>query len=60
MRKIISLSLFISLLTAFGLAGCGVKGPLQAPPEEKSAMKSKSAKKEKKEHKPFILDGLLR
>ncbi|MCH9806471.1 MAG: lipoprotein [Alphaproteobacteria bacterium] len=61
----------ISLLTialALPLAGCGVKGSLDAPPEAKAAgtAVSPAAKgtpegsaAKKKKHRPFILDGML-
>ena len=62
MRKIIRLTLIISFLSALGLAGCGVRGPLEQPQVDKSqsAVGSKKAKKTTTENKPFILDGLLR
>ncbi|KUO66965.1 MAG: hypothetical protein APF80_14385 [Alphaproteobacteria bacterium BRH_c36] len=54
---------------ALPLAGCGVKGSLDAPPEAKAAGTATSpdargtaenSSGPKKEHKPFILDGILR
>lgn len=56
-------------LLAFGLAGCGVRGPLELPPEAKAAHEAKASadsgqgKPEgatKKPHQPFILDGVIR
>ena len=56
-------------LLAIGLAGCGVRGSLELPPEAK-AEQSQTAQAESgqgkpagaapKPHKPFLLDGLLR
>ncbi|MBU2531426.1 MAG: lipoprotein [Alphaproteobacteria bacterium] len=56
-------------LLATSLAGCGVRGSLDLPPEAK-AQQQKTANAESgqgkpagaapKPHKPFILDGLLR
>jgi predicted small lipoprotein YifL len=60
--------LLIALLTA-PLAGCGVRGSLDLPPEAKAAQ-SQTAQAESgqgkpegaapKPHKGFILDGLIR
>jgi predicted small lipoprotein YifL len=54
-------------LFAFGVAGCGVRGSLEAPPEAKAdrtaAAESGQGKPEgaaPKPHKDFILDGLIR
>lgn len=56
-------------LLAFGLAGCGVRGSLELPPEAK-AKQTQTAQADSgqgkpegaapKPHKPFLLDGLLR
>lgn len=55
--------------TAFLLTGCGVKGPLELPPEAKAQSQASSSadsgqgKAESagpKPHKEFILDGLIR
>lgn len=55
---------------ALPLAGCGVKGSLDAPAQAKaegttasadaSGTAETSAGKKKKKHQPFVLDGLLR
>jgi predicted small lipoprotein YifL len=55
-------------LIALGLAGCGVRGPLQLPPEAKNAQTTASAESGQGKpegaapapHQSFILDGLLR
>lgn len=56
-------------LTAFALAGCGVRGPLEPPPSAKAenattataeSGQGKPAGSTDKAHKPFILDGLIR
>lgn len=59
------------LLAAVSLAvaGCGVRGSLEAPPEAKAAGTATSPEAQaagensaspEKGHRPFILDGLLR
>lgn len=57
------------LLAGLGLAGCGVRGPLEAPPSakaENAAVASAESGQGKPEgaapkaHKPFVLDGLIR
>ena len=59
----------IALVLCLALAGCGVRGSLEAPAEAKAegtAVSSEShdegedSAARKKEHRPFILDGLLR
>lgn len=45
-------------LTAAAVSGCGKKGSLEAPSAETSV--SGETKEAKKEHKPHVLDGLLR
>jgi predicted small lipoprotein YifL len=59
----------VLLLTGLALAGCGVRGPLEAPPsakaehEKAATAESGQGKPEgatKKAHKPFVLDGLIR
>ena len=54
---------------ALGLAGCGVRGPLELSPEAKAEQaqtaqaesgQGKPAGAATKPHKSFILDGLLR
>jgi predicted small lipoprotein YifL len=56
-------------VAAIGLAGCGVKGPLEPPPEAKATGQAKSADAADpgknsdappKPHESFILDPLLR
>jgi predicted small lipoprotein YifL len=58
-----------ALLMAAALAGCGVRGNLEPPPEAKAAGTATSAEAadpgsnsvvKPKPHKPFVLDGLLR
>lgn len=60
---------FLVVALAVPLAGCGVRGSLDAPPEAKATgtVVSPDAKGTaeasagpKKEHRPFVLDGLLR
>jgi predicted small lipoprotein YifL len=57
------------ILLALPLAGCGIKGSLDAPPEAKATGTvvapdakgtAKGSKGPKKRHRPSILDGLLR
>ena len=54
---------------AGSVAGCGVRGALEAPPEAKVAGEATSpdatdaggnSAAKPKPHKPFVLDGLLR
>jgi predicted small lipoprotein YifL len=66
MRAAIRWSLFMALV-AVGVAGCGVRGSLEAPPEAKAektaAAQSGQGKPEgaaPKPHKDFVLDGLIR
>ena len=68
MLKRCHIALFASL-AALALAGCGVRGPLEAPPSAKAenaavaSAQSGQGKPEEaapKAHKPFILDGLIR
>jgi predicted small lipoprotein YifL len=66
--KVNCVKLGIILATAaLGLAGCGVRGSLELPPEAKPEATAKAdsgqGKPEgatPKPHKDFILDGLLR
>lgn len=63
-------SLTAALLVALALAGCGVRGSLEAPAEAKAAGTAtsseaadpgeSSASTKTTGHKPFILDGLIR
>ncbi len=52
----------VLVLAVIALAGCGVRGSLELPPEAKAqqAEASKPGPDGKPEHKPFILDRLLR
>jgi predicted small lipoprotein YifL len=61
--------LVASALLAGMLAGCGIKGPLETPPEARGADQAtaqadsgqgKAEGTAPKPHKPFILDGLIR
>jgi predicted small lipoprotein YifL len=44
---------------ALSLTACGVKGPLEAPPEAQTESDAPASVKEEKPHRGFILDGLL-
>lgn len=46
------------VLVAIGVAGCGVRGPLEPPPAA-AAEPAADPATGKKPHKPFVLDGLL-
>jgi len=68
MRNAGRLVVCCSVLT-LGLAGCGVRGSLELPPEAKAEQtqtaqaesgQGKPAGTAPKPHKPFLLDGLLR
>lgn len=66
MRSALRIALAISMILGLGLAGCGVKGPLEAPGSAKvdgsastGAGTPGTAPKKEKKHRPFILDGLL-
>ena len=50
------------MLGALGVAGCGVKGPLEAPNAvaKDAANASPGTPSQPVEHKPFILDSLIR
>jgi predicted small lipoprotein YifL len=62
--------LLIAAVALTGMLGaCGIKGPLEAPPEAKATEQAtagaesgqgKAEGSTAKPHKPFILDGLLR
>lgn len=54
-------------LAALALAGCGARGPLEAPPSAKAETaatadsgQGKPAGATEKAHKPFVLDSLIR
>ncbi len=52
---------FILVLVALGLSACGVRGGLETPTENVATNSTEGAQeKAPKEHKPFILDGLIR
>lgn len=70
LRRLLTLTcvLAASLLVG-GLAGCGVRGNLESPPEAKATGTATSPEQadaggnsaaKPKPHKEFILDGLLR
>ena len=52
----------VVLMLVIVLAGCGVRGSLELPPEAKAqqAEAAKPGPDGKPEHRPFILDRLLR
>ena len=62
-------SVLAALAAAFvtGLAGCGTRGNLELPPEEKAANATATAESGQgkaegtalKPHKPFVLDGFI-
>ncbi len=69
MSRALKSKLIIVAALCMALAGCGIRGSLEAPPEAKAtgtavspeahdAGKDSAAKK--KQHRPFVLDGLLR
>jgi predicted small lipoprotein YifL len=66
-KFLVAVALFCAV--GFGFAGCGVKGPLEPPPEAKVAGDAKSPNAHdpgsnsdapKKPHEGFVLDPLLR
>lgn len=66
--RILAIVMLIGVAT-MGFAGCGVKGPLEPPPEAKATGQAKSAEAADpgknsdappKPHESFILDPLLR
>lgn len=67
MSKSFIVAAALTVLLASALAGCGVRGSLETPPEAKAdntaTAQSGQGKPEGaalKPHKPFILDGLIR
>jgi predicted small lipoprotein YifL len=56
MDKSLRIAIIIGSLACFGLAGCGVKGPLEKPAD---APKDEVGPHGEKPHKPFILDRLI-
>jgi predicted small lipoprotein YifL len=66
MRTTVKIGLLLAIC-AFGAAGCGVRGSLEAPPEAKAdktaTADSGQGKPEgaaPRQHKDFVLDGLIR
>ena len=66
MRTTVKIGLLLAIC-AFGVVGCGVRGSLEAPPEAKAdrtaTAESGQGKPEgaaPREHKGFVLDGLIR
>lgn len=68
-RILVRAGVLTALLLAGTVAGCGVRGALEAPPEAKVAGEAASADQadsgansaaKPKPHKSFVLDGLLR
>ena len=49
----------ILVAMALSLGACGVRGGLQAPPEDVATNRSETPAAPKP-HKPFVLDGLIR
>ncbi|MGI9568960.1 MAG: LPS translocon maturation chaperone LptM, partial [Desulfobulbia bacterium] len=52
-------------LSLIGIAGCGIKGPLEPPPEASAGSGETGAgtpgtKQEDSSHDPFVLDRILR
>jgi predicted small lipoprotein YifL len=47
-------------LVALGLGGCGVRGPLDTPPEAKTSDSAPRAPGQPPPHKPSVLDPLIR
>ena len=69
LRRSTCVRLAVAVLMAAALAGCGVRGALEAPPEAKAngtatssdaADTGKDSAVKPKPFRPFILDGLLR
>ncbi len=54
--KLIAILAFATL----AVAACGKRGALEAPAASSDAEDTGPAKAKKGEHRPFILDGLLR
>ena len=50
----------LTVLGMLSAAGCGVRGPLEQPPEAKTADTAPRAPGEPPPHKPSILDPLIR
>lgn len=65
--RTLTLALILSTGVAVTVAGCGVRGSLEAPPNAKADQtadansgQGKPAGSTSKPHKGFVLDGLLR
>ena len=59
----------LAAVLSIALTGCGIRGSLEAPPEAKASGTAVSPEAHdagedsaapRKEHRPFILDGLIR
>jgi predicted small lipoprotein YifL len=63
MRTTVKMSLLLAMC-ALGVVGCGVRGSLEAPPAERTATAESGQGKPEgaapREHKGFVLDGLIR
>jgi predicted small lipoprotein YifL len=57
MAKAAKIALAVMFMASIGLAGCGVKGPLERP--EDAPKQAAPGPDGKKPHRSFILDGLL-
>jgi predicted small lipoprotein YifL len=57
MGKIAKIALAMIFMASLGLAGCGVKGPLEKP--EGAPKQAAPGPGGKKPHRSFILDGLI-
>jgi predicted small lipoprotein YifL len=49
--------LFLLMLGAIALSGCGVRGPLEAPPGTPPEVTAKPG--QPPPHKPFVLDPII-
>lgn len=63
MRTTVKFGLLLAIC-ALGVVGCGVRGSLEAPPAERTASAESGQGKQEgaapREHKGFVLDGLIR
>ena len=60
MRRLLHITLGLLLCATVGLAGCGRKGPLEAPPRAESGARSGQSDAGGAPERPFILNGLFR
>jgi predicted small lipoprotein YifL len=61
MPKPLQFAMALLVVAGLGLSACGRKGPLEAPPSQRSSEGAPVAETESgKPDRPFILDGLLR